>query len=140
MNLLRRIGGIVLFVFLLWGCNNENITGFNEIYDGDIVLGYNDQVRVSDSMIAKMVKVDDNRCPIGKTCSSTGCVDVQLEIYYGGEFHNVEITYNKSQTTCTKTYMGHQIEIFDVLPYRYNEEVINQADYRIYLRVSKISE
>lgn len=140
MNLLRRIGGIVLFMFLLWGCNSENITGFNEIYDGDIVLAYNEQVRVSETMIAKIVKVDDNRCPIGETCSSTGWVDVQLEIYHEGEFHDFEITYNKSQTTCIKECKGHEIEIFDVLPHRYCKEEINQADYRVYLRINKIDE
>lgn len=139
MNSLRVLGGIVLFVFLFSSCDNENSFQKFEMPKGGLILNYNTPQRVSESMTLKIVRIEDNRCPIGSCCSSTGDVTVFFESYLNNNISEVSIVYKKNQPELLTTVNEHQISIVDVFPYRYHDDVgIDIKDFRIYLKVVSI--
>lgn len=140
MKILRRTAGIVMLVILFLGCNNNNITQLYDLQEGEFELVSNELLRIDNNLIIKLISISDKRCPIGVVCDHSGNVDLELEMYYNGEFKNIELSYNKSITGLSVDFEGYNISIVEVMPYLYdNEQVIELADYKIYLKVSTVN-
>ena len=136
MNSLRLLGGIVLFVFLFSSCEKENSFQKFEMPKGGLILNYGTPQRVSENMTLKIVKIEDNRCPIGISCSATGVVTVFFESYVNNENTEFSVVYNKNNPELITTFNGHQVSIVEVLPYRYDDDAeIEAQNFRIYLDV-----
>lgn len=137
MILLRQTAGIVILLAMFLGCNNNNIKQLYDLQQGEFELVSNELLRIDNNLIIKLIDVSDNRCPIGVVCNHTGNVDLVLEMYYSGEFKNIELSYNKSISSLSIDFEGYNISVVEVMPYLYNnEQVINLADYKIYLKVA----
>ncbi|MBN2263232.1 MAG: hypothetical protein JW735_09980 [Prolixibacteraceae bacterium] len=137
MKILRRTAGIVVLVILFLGCNNNNITQLYDTQENEFELVSNELLRIDNNLIIKLLSVSDKRCPIGVVCDHSGNVDLGLEMYYNGEFKNIELSYNKSITGLSVDFEGYNLSVVEVMPYLYNnEQVIDLADYKIYIKVT----
>lgn len=136
MDLLRRIGGIVLFLFLFSACVRDD--SFNKMIkpEGCFALISEEPQRVSEHMILKITEIADYRCPVGSICSTTGEVEIFVQSYVDGEMTDLQLTYNKSHSSCEKSYKGHKIRIVDVTPHLYADEpAIDLQNYRVYISI-----
>lgn len=125
-----------MFVFLFSSCDNENSFQKFEMPKGGLILHYNKSQRVSENMVLKIVKIEDDRCPIGVCCSSVGGVTVFFESYVNNNNSEFSVVYVKNHPESLTTFNEYEISIVDVLPYRFDDDVeIEINDFRIYLNV-----
>lgn len=127
---------VILFVIFIISCDKSDYSYTDEIQEGDIVFTIGTPQRVSENMILEVVKVTDNRCPIGIVCSTAGNVMVNFEVTVDNEILDFVFDYNKKNAVSLDTIKGHIVKIITITPHRYSyDEIIN--NYRITINVEK---
>ncbi|MGF7137759.1 hypothetical protein [Roseimarinus sediminis] len=140
MVFFRQIAIGVVFLLLMVSCSKEVSTFENEIPLGEITLRKGTPSRVSADLMLMITYIEDNRCPIGEVCSTPGSVNVSFKAYSKGNSSDFSIRYYSNREQCADTFLNHRIEITDLSPFRYANQLIDTMDYRIVVLAALLDE
>lgn len=130
----------VVFLLLMVSCSKEVSNFENEIIVGEVTMRKGIPSRVSAELMLMITHIEDNRCPIGDVCSSAGSVEVSFKAYNKGSSSDFLIRFNNNQEQCADTFLNHRIEITDLSPFRYANQLIDTMDYRIVVLAALLDE
>lgn len=123
---------LLLTTFITSSCINFE-ERMNEMLPEDDIYS----LRVNMSRLAslnglyiKLVKIEDNRCPYGLRCDSSGSVNVEYRFINVLKGIDTTIVLNNMYKPCD-SICGQYIELLKVFPYKVNGTINKEKDYII---------
>jgi hypothetical protein len=141
MKNLQRIGGFLLLVLIFSSCVKDVSFYEEKISKGLVVMKKQFPVRVSEDMILEIREITDTRCPIGMICSSGGEVSIDFKVNINGTYHELNMSYDGIyEDGCTTVFEGHEIQVLEVNPHPFVNDVIDANNYRIEIIVDVLKD
>ena len=91
-------------------------------------------VNVSGAEITPLKVIEDSRCPIGAMCIQAGTVKLKTTLTLGASTEVAILTLNQFHT-----FANHQIELTNVLPAKFQHNIIKPEDYRFEFSVTPVA-
>ena len=129
---------IIFIGILLFGCNNENVTTDNLIYNDTIIiphgkLFHNDENNVSIYLDSVLY---DSRCPLGFECMWEGNAKVRFKFISNHTESDILLnTY--SQFTRDTTIKGYKITMVSLAPFPRSGVKTEQKEYKATMVINK---
>ena len=138
---MKKLVVVLLGAFLLLaapvGCGTSSVSsGLGERF----TLKVGETVKIaSEGLTLKLDKVlNDSRCPDGASCVWAGQVQCLVTVELNGKKEQITLTQLGSTASTTQIYSRYYLD-FDVAPYPKLGATISSSDYRLNLKVTKIS-
>jgi hypothetical protein len=121
----------------LYGCAPATIKEFS--LDEPFTLFVRQKAQVAELQIQFLGVSQDSRCPVDVECVWAGNAQITLRVSLKDSTEETVITINSYTEPTAAVYEGFRIEFVDLRPVPRSDRPINPAEYRVTLKVSRVT-